>query len=382
MTEYTALNRRLVDELSAAGVLPDRWRGAFLAAPRHLFVPGVVWDDADGGVLTARRRDEDPAAWLAAVYADEAIVTQVDDGATPDTGAGRRITSSISKPSIVAMMLDRLQVEAGMSVLEIGTGTGWNAALLAARLGEQNVTTIEVDAELAERARKALAEAGVSPAVVTGDGADGHAPGAPYDRVIATAAVQEVPYSWVAQTRLGGVILTPWGTAFDNGALVRLVVDEHGVAHGRFVDNTVAFMWLRAQRAPRPAPPADLAGAAESTTTLHPDAVAWDDLNASFAVGAGLPDVSRRFVDADDGGDDFTFWAFAGASWACVDVTDGASTHRVRQHGPRSLWTEIEAAYRWWEEKGRPVTGRFGLAVTRDRQYVYLDSPDDPVPSG
>ncbi|XVQ13775.1 hypothetical protein ACQP1W_14910 [Spirillospora sp. CA-255316] len=162
--------------------------------------------------------------------------------------------------------------------------------------------------------------------------------------------------------------------------MVCLTVDERG-AHGPFVDNTVAFMRLRAHRAHRPAPPTDLAGAEESTTTLHPDTVAWDDLNASFAVGVRLPDVSTRFVDADDGSDDFTFWAFAGPSWARVDVTD-SSAHRVLQRGPRRLWAEIEAAYRWWEDMGRPVTGRFGLAVARDRQYVYLDSPDNPVPFG
>jgi protein-L-isoaspartate(D-aspartate) O-methyltransferase len=379
VTDTDALNRRLVDELAAAGALPVRWRAAFLATPRHLFVPAAVWDRANDGTLTARHCDDDPAGWLATAYANEPIVTQVDDGATPCGGTGRLSTSSISKPIIVAQMLDHLQVELGMRVLEIGTGTGWNAALLAHMVGWQNVITIEVDDVLAERARKALAEAGVFPTVVTGDGADGYPPGGPYDRVIATASAQTVPYPWVAQTRPGGVILTPWGNAYDNGALARLTVDEHGAAYGPFIDNTVAFMWLRAQRAPLPAAPTDLAGPAESTTTLHPDAVAFDDYDATFTVGLRLPDVTTRFVDADDGSDDFTFWAFAGPSWARVDVTDGATTHRVRQQGPRSLWTEIEDAFRWWEEAGRPETGRFGLAVTADHQYAYLDSPDNPV---
>lgn len=380
MTDAEALNRRLVDELAAAGSLPARWRAAFLANPRHLFVPAAVWDRADDGTLTTRHRDDDPAGWLATAYANEPIVTQVDDGATPCGTTGRLSTSSISKPIIVAQMLDHLQVELGIRVLEIGTGTGWNAALLAHVVGWQNVTTIEVDAVLAERARKALAEAGVFPTVVTGDGADGYAPGAPYDRVIATASAQAVPYPWVAQTRPGGLIVTPWGNAYDNGALVQLTVDGHGAAYGPFVDNTVAFMWLRAQRALRPAAPTDMAEAAESTTTLHPDAVAFDDYDAKFAVGLRVPDVTVRFDDADDGSDDFTFWAFSGPSWARVDVTDGASTHRVRQQGPRSLWTEIESAHRWWEDIGRPATGRFGLAVTPEGQYVYLDSPSNPVP--
>jgi methyltransferase of ATP-grasp peptide maturase system len=368
------LNRRLVDDLAAAGKLPVSWREVFEATPRHLFVPDVVWD-GPGRTLTARRRDEDPEAWLATVYSDEPVVTQVDDGATPESGIGGRVSSSISKPSIVARMLDQLEVDAGMRVLEIGTGSGWNAALLARRAGVQNVTTIEVDAELAARARKSLADAGLSPVVVAGDGADGYLPNAPYDRVVSTASVRRVPHAWVTQTRPGGVIVTPWGTAFDNGALATLTVHGDGTASGRFVDNTVAFMWLRDQRATRVTPPSDLDGAAERTTTLHPDAVAWDDYDARFAVGLRLPDVAVSFVDADDGSDDFTFWAQSGSSWARVDVAADAEQHRVRQDGPRRLWDEIEAAYAWWVEAGRPPTGRFGLTTGPHSERAWLESP-------
>jgi hypothetical protein len=173
-------------------------------------------------------------------------------------------------------------------------------------------------------------------------------------------------------------ILTPWGTAFDNGALVSLVAEGDGTASGRFVDNTVAFMWLRDQRVARAAPPGDLTGrGAERTTTLHRDAVAWDDYDATFAVGLRVPDVTVRFVDG--GGDDFTFWALSGPSWARVDVAAGATEHCVRQDGPRRLWDEIEIAYRWWQEAGRPPTDRFGLTAGPDRQRAWLDSPDHPV---
>jgi hypothetical protein len=136
-------------------------------------------------------------------------------------------------------------------------------------------------------------------------------------------------------------------------------------------------MWLRAQRAPHPVQPKDLDGAAASTTTLHPDAVAWDDYDARFAIGVRLPDVTVTFVDADDGSDDFTFWALAGPSWARVDVAD-KDHHRVWQYGPRRLWDEIEAAYQWWHEAGRPKTERFGLTVEPQRQQgVWLDAPDN-----
>jgi protein-L-isoaspartate O-methyltransferase len=96
-------------------------------------------------------------------------------------------------------------------VLEIGTGTGWNAALLCKRVGKRGrVVSIEVDPLIAQAAWSALARAGYSPLVITADGVDGHPDGAPYDRVLATAAVREiVPRAWLGQTRPDGIIVTP-----------------------------------------------------------------------------------------------------------------------------------------------------------------------------
>jgi protein-L-isoaspartate O-methyltransferase len=96
-------------------------------------------------------------------------------------------------------------------VLEIGTGTGYNAALLAHRLGDGQVVSIEVDPQVAEQTRHALARAGFAPTVITADGSAGYPAGAPYDRVIATcsALLGQVPYQWVAQTRAGGRLVVP-----------------------------------------------------------------------------------------------------------------------------------------------------------------------------
>ncbi|MGH3495148.1 MAG: methyltransferase domain-containing protein, partial [Sciscionella sp.] len=111
-------------------------------------------------------------------------------GHEKDKGKEGDISSSASRPDVVASMLAVLDVEAGMTVCEIGTGTGYNAAVLAARLGAENVTTIEIDPEIAARARRSLRATGHDVTVVTGDGALGYPPRAPYDRVIATASVQ------------------------------------------------------------------------------------------------------------------------------------------------------------------------------------------------
>jgi protein-L-isoaspartate O-methyltransferase len=89
------------------------------------------------------------------VYADDAVITQVNDGHPAAEGGGVRISSSASMPTVVAQMLAHGALQAGQRVLEIGTGTGYNAALLAHRLGAQRVVTIEIDPELAHSAQHA-----------------------------------------------------------------------------------------------------------------------------------------------------------------------------------------------------------------------------------
>lgn len=133
-------------------------------------------------------------------------------------------------------------------MLEIGTGTGWDAALLAHRLGAEQITTIEIDPDVAAHARKALSDAGYGGVTtVVGDGALGYPPDAPYDRLTATVACTQLPYAWVAQTRPGGRIVAPSWALDYYGMLLALTVAEDGTAAGHFVDD-VSFMVLRDQR--------------------------------------------------------------------------------------------------------------------------------------
>ncbi|MDA0564502.1 methyltransferase domain-containing protein [Streptomonospora sp. S1-112] len=361
----------LVARLRAAGAIGPDWTEAFAHAPRARFIPDTVWDLGRNRVDRAAA----PERWRELVETDAAIVTQFDDG----DGSGRGyVTSSASMPSLVALMLRELAVEAGMRVLEIGTGTGWTAALLSARLGDERVTTVEVDPALAGRARAALAAAGFHPCAVVGDGTAGWPERAPFDRVIATAAVRWVPHAWVAQTRPGGRILTPWGTAFHNGTLLRLEVAGDGTAHGHF-DGDAGFMWVRGQRTPHGAvedrvlPGHDYA---ETATALHPyEAVG--DFDASFAVGLRVPDTACTVVcDGDDPASEcFTVYLAApeADSWASWRVTpDTVGAYRVRQHGRRRLFDEVAAAYAWWVGAGRPAHSRFGVTVGPAGQRVWM----------
>ncbi|HWR46646.1 MAG TPA: methyltransferase domain-containing protein [Pseudonocardiaceae bacterium] len=268
------------------------------------------------------------------------MITQVDDGHPTGPGQrGRYITSSASKPDVVALMLTALDAQPGMRVLEIGTGTGYNAALLAHRLGTGNVTSIEIDSQVADHARGALSVAGYPVIVITGDGARGYPPHAPYDRIIATAAVRQVPYAWVAQTRPGGAILTPWATPYHNGALASFAVNGDGTAEGRIVGD-VAFMQLRDQRfrATIDDDDCDETTARASHTTVAPYQVA-SDYNASLAIGMSVPNCTPIYVRAEHYADYARLWFVDPVtdSWANLVHQPDTSTYPVHQSGPRNL---------------------------------------------
>ncbi len=150
-----------------------------LAVPRHVFIPDMIWRYRRNKLVPSRRSD-DPDAWLRLAYGSGYVITQVDDGKPVGPGMiGWEVTSSAPEPGIIARMLAALDAEPGMTVCEIGTGTGYNAALLAAWLGAANIITIEVDDQVADQARRALNTAGYPVTVVTGDGAQGYPPRAP-----------------------------------------------------------------------------------------------------------------------------------------------------------------------------------------------------------
>jgi protein-L-isoaspartate(D-aspartate) O-methyltransferase len=175
---------RLVDELRASGRLTSHpVEAAFRAVPRHVFLPEL-----------------DP---VSQAYQDEAFVIKTDAGGFP--------VSSSSQPAIMAIMLEQLGVASGHRVLEIGTGTGYNAALMSHLVGpEGSVVTVDIDPDLADRARARLVAAGYPDVVVIcGDGGFGAREFAPYDRIIVTAGASDLAPDWLAQLGPGGRIALP-----------------------------------------------------------------------------------------------------------------------------------------------------------------------------
>ncbi|SEP85210.1 protein-L-isoaspartate(D-aspartate) O-methyltransferase [Streptomyces radiopugnans] len=376
----------LARALMAGGVLSSDWTPAFAAVPRSAFLPELIWPyDMEAGRSVAVSMAQDPDAWARYADADVPVVTQWDDGRHTGTAPGREPTSSASMPSVVFRMLRDLEVRPGHRVLEIGAGTGWNAALLAHRLGTVNVVTVEVDEAVAAAARRALEIFGLPVRVVHGDGSRGFSDGAPYDRIIATCGLRSVPYAWVEQCRPGGLVVAPWGTHYGNGdAVARLTVSRDGGSASGFFTGPVEFMKLRSQRPPSPVHSEYVTGGVadgeESSTALPEGEFAGERFEPGhFALGLRVPDCRCVVADKRDGARPVWWYGLTDRSWACVMFRDGGAA-RVWQSGPRRLWDEVEAAHRWWQERGRPGYERFGLTVTPQGQRAWLDDPADSWP--
>ncbi|MFJ4185296.1 methyltransferase domain-containing protein [Kitasatospora sp. NPDC089509] len=373
--------------LVASGALSSDWLPSFKAVPRELFVPDRIWPGIADGTRQnpAVYRSKDPRAWRRAVYSDIPLTTQWDDGDHEGDGLGTTPSSSNSMPTMVASMLRDLDVRPGDRVLEIGTGTGWNAGLLAHRLGKPNVVSVEYDPDVARGARENLERAGLAPTVVEGDGQRGWPQGAPYDRIIATCSLLEIPAAWLEQSAPGAVIIAPFGTEYGGEQIVRLTVNDDGTsATGRFTGGS-AFMRLRQQRTERPVFDEYLHGVpwpadgVRTMTTLSP----WDTGKwfQQFVIGLAVPGAFWRAERYDN--DAYTLWLHSRdkKSWASADYERDRTEYEVYQSGPRNLWDEVEAAYRWWDDHGRPGFNRFGLTVTPERHTAWLDTPDNPVPT-
>ncbi|MCX5586730.1 methyltransferase domain-containing protein [Streptomyces erythrochromogenes] len=300
-----------VRELTAAGVLDDpRWRAAFAAVPRHVFVP-YFWTERGAGQERLWAEDPDPqvrARWLRGVYVDAPLATRLRDG---------RLVSSSSQPSLMAKMLAALDVRDGDDVLEIGAGTGYNAALLCHRLGDEHVTTVDLDEEITESARAHLAHLGLHPTVVTGDGARGCPARAPFDRILVTCTLPLVPHPWLGQCRPGARILAPLSTG-----LIALTVRDADFAEGRFLHTAAYFVPLRGATA---VPPPD-----------------------RMAMVRGLP---YELVENER----FQFM---------LVLTAGVLTPRE--------------ALDLWRSEGRPARERFGVSVGPEGQWSWLDDPQGP----
>ncbi len=198
MDEYFEKRRRLVEKLKAELGISEGVAKAMLEVPRHLFVPPHLRREA---------------------YNDYPL----------PIGYGQ----TISAPHMVAIMCDLLDLKGGERVLEVGTGTGYHAAVVSRIVGESGlVVTVERIPELAEKARKIYESLGYDNIkVVVGDGSVGYEEFAPYDRIYVTASAPKIPVKLLAQLKNGGRMVIPVGDFVQY--LYVVDKDEYGQVHRR-----------------------------------------------------------------------------------------------------------------------------------------------------
>ncbi|HLM65428.1 MAG TPA: methyltransferase domain-containing protein [Acidimicrobiales bacterium] len=400
--ESTDLRRELVDRLREAGhVTDERVAEAFSAVPRETFL-------ADH----AARRGLD------GVYRDEAIVIRRDP-------ATRMPTSSSSQPAIMARMLEMLAVAEGHRVLEIGAGTGYNAALLARLVGRSgSVTSVELDRDLAAAAREALLASRADAAVVLGDGRRGAPDGPQVDRIVVTASSDRLHRAWFDQLVPGGLLVVPLRLSAELFA-VQAVVAFRKVASG--FDNVGitpgGFMALRDPGAAAVHPAA--VAVTEATAAVDDGGMPLVQLSGSAVAAldstarqrlavAALGFGRRRPLDLGGAGS-WSLAAYAalalpeerlveclGRRWVeahehtlgVLDAVDGSlavlvgtgTAARVEAYGGRGAERTLRGVHDRWVTADRPGVDRLALRVRygserphawrtlrRDDQWIALD---------
>jgi protein-L-isoaspartate O-methyltransferase len=234
-------NQQMVDRLIAEGAL---WSPALIAAfratPRHRFIDRIFrlqgqpehWRE----ILT---REPGPPE-LRLIYGDRALVTHLD------SPGGRLPISSSSQPSLMAQMLNDLQLQPGLKILEIGSGTGYNAALLAHCVHPGWVVSVDVDRNVLSEAWAHLRyfpERHIK--LKHADGRDGYPEEAPYERIMVTAATADLEPGWLEQMTPGGVVLAPLALGPGLSYIARGSVHD-GIFRGRLT-RPAYFMALRAE---------------------------------------------------------------------------------------------------------------------------------------
>jgi protein-L-isoaspartate(D-aspartate) O-methyltransferase len=317
------------------------------------------------------------ARWLELVYSPATLVTELADYAGRGVQTG--VVSS-TKPDLMIRMLEALQVGDGMRILEIGTGTGYNAALLCHRLGDAQVCSIDINPALITQASARLAELGYHPTLLTADGAEGLPGLAPFDRIIATCSVRAIPPAWIHQLPPGGLLLVHLEGPLGAGNLLALHRSEAPVVQGRFLPWWGCFMRRRTSHGPvtgTPPPARSTAPPSTRASTVDPaelDGGKMFPLLAQLYLPPGTYHSTRMLEDQTP----ISYLAVPDSSWCQITRTPDAAVHyTVTEAGPTSLWAAVETAWAQWTDLGAPAWHEFGLTATPDHHTIWLRDPEN-----
>ncbi|MGH3622499.1 MAG: protein-L-isoaspartate O-methyltransferase family protein, partial [Sciscionella sp.] len=334
---------------------------AFASVHRHRCVPQFRY----GPQTITVPQDQDPDnEVLDTIYSPQSLLTS--------TGQDGGLPSSSSAPTLMARMLEALDLRPGMRVLEIGAGTGYNAALIAT-LTHAPVVTVDADASTARGAVESLGRLGLDQEITVhhGDGYLGEPSGGPYDRIIVTCGVAGLSPHWLDQLAPNGLILAPIA---HGGVHPILAASHHGTISAK------AMLWADFMPATGPLRPATLVGhdpadyVAPAPITVIPDAspartqADYNDL--WFFLAVQDPRITRAYIDDDTL--DVSKGACAlhvpprGTAWVQNDGSIAAT-------GEPAVADELHTLIRAWQTTDRPALTQFTAT------FDQTATPDTPL---
>ncbi|WP_327047332.1 protein-L-isoaspartate(D-aspartate) O-methyltransferase [Microbispora sp. NBC_01189] len=344
----------------------SRWRDAVANTPRHHFVRS--WWEWSGGHWELQHGPADEMAWLDAVYRDRTLVTKVGalhaDHAEADDEPTGQATSSSTLPALVLQMYRHARIGEKDTVLDVGTGSGYGTALLCRLLGEDQVTSIDVDDYVATIAARRLAGIDYHPRVAPVD-ATGPIPWT-FDRIVAMVSVRPIPPSWLTALNVGGRLVT---TITGTSLIVSAVKTKDGGAVGAVERDWAMFMRTRSG-ADYPPGLADLMETARAADgeqvsigrfpVIDIEENAWELRSMLEVMAPGIEHDYRETGDAR-----IALMVHADGSWVRAEQI-GRDLPAVHQGGPRRLWDVLDQARDHWLQEGSlPLYGA-NVRITPD----------------
>lgn len=342
--EWEASAARLAD---AVVTRPgSRWHEPVATTLRHGFVPR--WFEMNDGAWRLCDGPADKQRWLNAAYhPGRSLVTRVGalhaDHATDSPVSGRS-TSSATLPELVVMMLQCACIQDDSEVLEIGTGSGYSTALLARRLGDAQVTSIDLDPYLIEAAGERLDAVGLHPRLIAADATDTLAVDR-YDRLVAMTSVWRIPTSWLEALKTNGRLVT---TISDTGLLITADKTPDGGANGQVEWMAAGFMPVRSAsdyppRLHHDHAPSDGGVVSEGRYPIVDLSQAWDLRTMLVLAAPGLEHEHRRSAT----GQQTTSLTHPDGSWA-IATASGLEPPIVSQGGSQRLWDMLDEIRDRW----------------------------------
>lgn len=335
----------------------SRWHAPVAQTPRHALVPRWWQRTPDGWTVQTGVADE--PRWLDTTYSDTSLITSVGplhaDYADGDDHPAGLPTSSSTLPSLVVRMFQHARLGDEDTLCDIGTGSGYGAALAARRLGDAQITSVDVDPYLVEAARARLDEMDLHPAILHVD-ATGDLPGT-FDRIVATVSVRPIPAGWLAALKPGGRLVT---TIAGTSLLVTAEKTEDGGATGRVEWDRAGFMHTRHGPDYPPRLVELLATAREHdgdevTTGRYPVVHVTEAWDLASMLDVTTPGIEHEYEETD--GRRVALMAHSDGSWARASA-HGKEPPTVHQGGPRRLWDILDEIRSYWLTNGElPVRG-------------------------